>query len=166
MSRYIQQNIGKNEELILMVKPHWIALLPPITLLVIALIVTIQHPIALILFFVFLIALISTTINLLTTVLAFSNKKVMCKTGLINTQKMDSPLDKVNNVTVASGLFGKIFGYGNIVITTAAETHTYKGIKTPEKFRTALAEQIQLFEEDKATKQAIEMAKAMNATKD
>jgi len=167
MSRYVKQNIGKGEELILMAKPHWIALLPYIVLIPIGIWIALpQYPMLLLLVVLSFLAMISTIINLLTTAVAFSNKKVMCKTGLINTQKMDSPLDKINNVTVTSGLFGKILGYGNIVITTAAESHTYKGIKTPEKFRTALTEQIQTFEEDKATKQAIEMAKAMNATKD
>jgi len=149
MNSYVQQNLGRDERLILMMKPHWIALLPHIPLILV--------------YGLGFITMIPVVIRMLTTVIAFSNRKVMCKRGLINTIKMDSPLNQVNNVAVTSGLFGKIFGYGNLIITTASGTHAFKGIKSPEEFRKALIEQIQLFEEDKAKKQAEEMAKAMKA---
>jgi len=94
MNNYVQQNLGKDEKLILTVNPHWITLLPHIPLILI--------------YGLGLITMIPAVVRLLTTVVAFTDKKVMCKTGLINTRKMDSPLNQVNNVTVTSGLFGKI----------------------------------------------------------
>jgi len=135
MSSYVQKNIGRDENLILMAKPHWMTILPHILLIPV--------------FGLGLLTIIPAIITRKTTVVAFTNRKVMCKTGLINTQKMDSPLNQVNNVSVASGLFGKIFGYGNITITTAAGTHAFRSIKAPEEFRKALTEQIHLFEEER-----------------
>jgi len=143
--------MGINEKLIFMSKPHWITLIP--------------HVFFMPFFGIGVITFIVALIRLLTTVVAFSDKKVMCKTGLINTHKMDSPLNQVNNVVVANGLLGKIFGYGKIVITTAAGTHAFKGIKAPEKFRKALSEQIQVFEDNRLKKQAEEIAKAMVSAK-
>jgi len=135
MSSYVQQNIGKGETLIQITRPHGIALLPHILLIP--------------LFGLGLLTMIPVIIRLRTTVVAFSDKKIMCKTGLINTQKMDSPLSQVNNVVVSSGLFGKIFGFGTIAITTASGTHSFRGIKSAEKFRKALNEQIYLFSANK-----------------
>jgi len=149
MDSYVQQNLGKDENLILLAKPHWATLIPHIILMFIG-IGFLTMPFAI--------------IRMITTVVAFSNKKIMCKTGLINTKKMDSPLNQINNVVVTSGLFGKIFGYGDIAITTAAGVHAFNGIKSPEEFRQAVNEQIHQFENDRIKKQAEEMAKTMKAT--
>ena len=45
----------------------------------------------------------------ITGVLIITNKRVNGKTGLINTNELDSPLNKINGVQVRQGLFGKIY---------------------------------------------------------
>ena len=41
------------------------------------------------------------------------------KTGLIKTFKISTPISKVQDITISNGLFGKIFRYHNITVTTA-----------------------------------------------
>jgi uncharacterized membrane protein YdbT with pleckstrin-like domain len=76
---------------------------------------------------------------------------------------MDAPLDKVQNCSVSSGLWGKIFGYGTVVIDTAAGKYTFTMVKQADNFKKALMAQIEQAQEDKMKQQAEEMAKAMAA---
>lgn len=51
--------------------------------------------------------------------LRMTETAIIGKTGLIRTNKMASPISKINDVSVYSGLLGKIFGYSTICISTA-----------------------------------------------
>lgn len=93
--------------------------------------------------------------------LGLTNKKILGKYGVINTKIMDSPLGKINSVTVEQGLDGKIFGYGKIVISTSSGGYTFNFIKNADSFRSAVMEQIDIAEEEKIRKQAEQLAGAM-----
>lgn len=101
------------------------------------------------------------TLPLKTTELILTNKKIIGKTGIINTKVMDSPLNKINNISVEQGLGGKIFGYGKIVITTAAGNYNFSYISQPDVFRSAVMNQIDVFDEERIRKQAEQLAGAM-----
>lgn len=60
------------------------------------------------------IAIFPHFIRFLTTELALTNKKVIGKVGLIRTHSVASALNKIQNISISSGLFGKIFSYGTI----------------------------------------------------
>ncbi len=100
--------------------------------------------------------------------LSFASNKIVLyeghiegKTGIIRTKKLNSPLDKVQSVSVSSGLFGKIFGYGTITITTAASTIAFAGIKGANRLNELINEQVEKASEAKMMKQAQLMAQAM-----
>lgn len=100
-------------------------------------------------------------ISFFTTRLIITNKRVNGKTGLINTNELDSPLNKINGVQVRQGLFGKIFNYGTISITTAATVFNFNYIDKPNEFKTILNNQIEKYDDDRIEKQAKKMAEAM-----
>ena len=56
------------------------------------------------------------------------------KTGVIRTKKLNSPLDKVQSISVESGFWGKIFNYGTITITSAASVISFQGIGDAKHF--------------------------------
>jgi uncharacterized membrane protein YdbT with pleckstrin-like domain len=97
-----------------------------------------------------------------TTQLVLTNKRIYGKVGLINTKTLDTPLGKVNNVSVESGLFGKIFGYGTINITNSSGVYSIKCVKSPDAFRNTLMSEIDKYDENRIKKQASEMANALN----
>lgn len=172
MSKYVDQNIGRDEELVLEAKVHWTTLIPAIIILLIGVIGLSGGTVsgssdALPAFMAFLIIAlfiaIPRIIRIFTTELAFTNKKVLGKKGLINTNALDAPLNKINNVAVSSGLGGKIFGYANIIITTSSGSFPYKGIASANNFKTSLMEQIDKYDEDRIKKQAVEMAQAIKS---
>lgn len=109
----------------------------------------------------FLSVAIAKTITLKTTELAVTNKKIIGKLGLVNTKSMDAPLNKIQNISVSSGLGGKMFGYGNISISTASGNFNFKGIRTPDVLKNIIMEQVDIYEKNESKKRAEELAMAM-----
>jgi len=152
MSKYIQDNLGKDENVIYEASISWATLtLPGIIAVVLA-------PFTLGLSFIIVIPRV---IRNLTTELAFTNKRLIGKTGLISTKSMDSPLNKVQNVIISSGLLGKIFNFGDVAVTTAAGNYIYSGVSNPSDFRAKLMNQIEQYDDDRIKKQAEELANAI-----
>ena len=89
---------------------------------------------------------------------------VIGKVGLINTKVLNSPLNKINNVSVESGLWGKIFGYGTVHVDTASGSYDFKYIARADNFRSNLLNAIDQYEQDKIKKSAQEMAAAIKGT--
>ncbi len=102
-------------------------------------------------------------ISFLTSELVITNKRIIGKVGLVRTHSITSSLNKIQNVTVASGLLGKIFGYGGLKIETAGSSPVvFYGIKKPEEFKKAIFSQMELFEQERLQEQATQMATAMS----
>jgi uncharacterized membrane protein YdbT with pleckstrin-like domain len=93
--------------------------------------------------------------------LGFTNKRIMGKTGIIRTDRLDAPLNKVDSVNINQGLGGKIFGYGTVVVSSTSSKFLFNHIKAPEIFRSKLMQQIETFDEDRIKKQAEMMAQSM-----
>ena len=146
-SKYIESNLGRDEQIMEIAQIHKAAIIPQV--LKCLTIVGIPSGIV-------------SIIRLLGFIeLGFTNKKVIGKVGIINTKRLDAPLNKVDNVSVSSGLFGKIFGYGTIVVSSTSSKFEFAYIKSPEVFRTKIMDQVEQFDQDRIKKQAQEMAQAM-----
>ncbi|MBQ3427400.1 MAG: PH domain-containing protein [Clostridia bacterium] len=145
---YIQNNLKKDEKIILEGKLHGAMLIPHILLMFI---------------FVGLFTIVPAIIKMKTTELTITNKRLVGKLGLIKTTELDTPLNKINNVNVSSGFWGKIFGYGTIKVNSSSGIYEFSGIKNADLFRSTLMNQIDKFDDDRIKKQAQEMAKAMKA---
>ena len=106
---------------------------------------------------------IKVTIDYLNTELSVTDKRIIGKAGFITSASLDAPLNKIQNVTVASGLLGKIFNYGSVEVQTAGDAIAFNGIKDPDKFKKFIMNQIEEYENAKIKAQAQELAAAMNA---
>lgn len=168
MGSYIQRTLNYNEEIKGTAKQHWIALLPRgIISIFFFLLGTTGNEISMFVVFaiIALLLIANPLIRFFTTELTFTNKRLIGKNGFINTKSLDSPLNKINNVSVSNGIFGKIFGYGNVYITTSSGSYIYKGIAHPDNYKACLMNQIDQFDEDRIKMQASEMANAMKNIK-
>lgn len=68
---------------------------------------------------------------------------VIGKTGFIKTVKLMSPIPKVQDVSVRSGLFGKIFGYSTITVSTAGVAgveYVFKRVTKADAFQQKIIE--------------------------
>jgi uncharacterized membrane protein YdbT with pleckstrin-like domain len=153
MSKYVENNLNRNETIVKKAQISKLSLIPTwffgilfCWLLLIPLVKAIVN-----------------TIKVFNIELAITSRRVIGKAGVVNSSAMDAPLDKVQNCSVSSGLGGKIFGYGTVVIDTAAGKYIFTMVKQPDNFKKALMAQIEQAQEDKMKQQAEEMAKAMAA---
>lgn len=148
---YIENNLGKNEAVVKIAERNGLFLL--------------WTWIKGILFFwlllIPLIKAIIKTVQFTHTELALTNKRLVGKVGVVNTDAMDSPLNKIQNVAVTQTLGGKIFNYSLITVTTAAGSYKFGAIKNGNAFKNMITSQVDQFEEDRVKQQANEMAKSM-----
>ena len=103
MGKYIENHLTKNEKIIKKAKISAITIFTSI----------------------FRLRFFRNLVAMATTELGFTDKNVIGKSGFISSKAMSSSLDKVQNVSVKSGLFGKIFNYGDVTVTTASGTYKF-----------------------------------------
>lgn len=69
-----------------------------------------------------------------------TNHRVIQQMGILNKRSVDSRLDKINNVEHQQSVWGRIFGFGDVMIDTASETGTavFRNISRPLDFKRAI----------------------------
>lgn len=77
--------------------------------------------------FAFIIAgfcIASALVMMSTTYLGMTGTKIVGHKGFIRSKTLSTPLSKVQNVSIESGLFGKMLGYGTVTISDAGTATT------------------------------------------
>lgn len=70
-----------------------------------------------------------------TTELCITNKRVIGKHGWLNTNTLDAPLNKINDINIKQSIIGKIFNFSNIIISTSSNKYYFYFIKNSESFK-------------------------------
>ena len=151
MGKYVENNLGRDEKIVKKAELNGLFLLG--TWLV-----------GILFCWLLLIPTIKAIINTIKfnhVELAVTIRRVVGKVGVFNTQTLDAPLDKVQNVSVTQTLGGKIFNYSTVRIDTAASQFEFPAIVRANEFKGALMNQIDQAQEEKLAKQAQQMAQAM-----
>lgn len=94
--------------------------------------------------------------------LVLTDRRIYGKTGIINTKSVDSPISKVNSVSIEQGFWGKVFHYSTVLISTSSGNYKFDFLKDAERFKEKTMEQIELYENDKLKKQAAALAESMS----
>ncbi|OZV10792.1 hypothetical protein CIW83_18415 [Tissierella sp. P1] len=74
-------------------------------------------------------------LRILTTKIIIEPNMVYGEKGILRKDIQNSPMKHIQSVRVDRSFFGRIFGYGDVTITTAGAGYIYKGIGSPEKLR-------------------------------
>jgi uncharacterized membrane protein YdbT with pleckstrin-like domain len=70
---------------------------------------------------------------------AVTNKRVMMKVGVFSTRSVEILLNKIEAIAVHQSLGGRIFGYGDIVVTGSGGTEeAFSNIQAPLELRRAV----------------------------
>lgn len=73
------------------------------------------------------------------TELVITNKRLIAKFGVISAESLEIRFDRIESVRVNQSLMGRIFNYGNIVVTGTGSTYDpIPNIAAPMRFRAAL----------------------------
>jgi uncharacterized membrane protein YdbT with pleckstrin-like domain len=162
----MKTELRNEEQVILETRPHWFTLVGPfiITLIGSAIGIVIGSygfivPIVFIVYFFYKI--IQRNHNLW----AVTNFRVIDEYGVFSNNTKESPLDKINNVSYRQSFWGKIFGYGDVQIQTAAEigSTTYTMVEHPKKLKDTITLMQEEYKQYLVKKQASELASAMIA---
>ncbi|HET9436249.1 MAG TPA: PH domain-containing protein [Candidatus Limnocylindrales bacterium] len=72
-----------------------------------------------------------------------TNRRVLKVEGIINKRSADSSLEKINDAVLEQNLFGRIFGYGDLDILTAADVaiDRYRMLNQAPGFKKAMLDQ-------------------------
>ena len=128
----------KNEEqLLIVIRHHWLNLVLPSlawVLLTVLLFVFVPVKIALISALVTALYPIYLILEWKYNIWAVTTMRVIDESGFFSRYSKESPLDKINNVEYDQSIWGRMFGYGDVEIQTAAEMGdtTYKMIHYPK----------------------------------
>jgi uncharacterized membrane protein YdbT with pleckstrin-like domain len=135
----MRTKLKNSEEIMLLTKKHWLPILIyPICLMIVATVLAIKVAF-LNRYFSYLV--LSTVFFLLYKILErnyntwiVSNLRVIEETGIFTRITMECPLDKINNVSYSQNIWGRIFGFGNVVIQTAAQhgATVYYNVEHPQ----------------------------------
>jgi hypothetical protein len=81
-----------------------------------------------------------------------TNRRVIQVAGVLNKTSMDSSLEKINDARLSQSIFGRMFGFGDLDILTAAETgiERFRMIRNPVGFKKAMLDAKHEYEQDVA----------------
>jgi len=143
---YIDANLLPDEHIVYRTRLHWLLFLPAVlfTLFVLAPIAWVLDrgswsayawvPLAL-----GLLLLLAAFIKRQSSDFAVTNKRVMTKVGVMDTRSIELLLGKIEAIAVEQSLMGRLFGYGDIVITgTGGTKEAFTQIQSPLAFRNAV----------------------------
>lgn len=160
----MRTELKQNEKLVLLIRPHWIVLAVPALLLAMGIALGIVignygYIIPVVLLGYFWYRIIERNKNLW----AVTNLRVIDEFGVFTLNSKESPLEKINNVTYNQSIWGRIFGFGNVQIQTAAEVGStvYYTIEKPKLLRDTITQMQEEYKQAQIQNQAREMAKAI-----
>ncbi len=169
----MRTQLKKDEKIKLTTRPHWFTLIIPFLITVAGVLVGLiieknfkgSYGFIIILFF-FCYAIYK-IIQRNNNIWVVTNLRVIDEHGVLSSNSKESPLDKINNVTYKQTFWGKIFGFGNIQIQTAAEigSTTYHSVERPKELKDTITQMQEEYKENQIKKQAAELANAMAAGK-
>lgn len=77
------------------------------------------------------------------TEMAVTNRRVLIKTGITSRRTVDMMLSRVESIGVEETTFGRLLGYGSVVVRgTGGTPEPFEMISHPQEFRRAVQEQI------------------------
>ena len=86
-----------------------------------------------------IVMLVVARVRRLSSEFAVTDRRIIIKVGVLTTRSIELLLPKVEAITVNQSLGGRIFGYGDIVVTGSGGTkEPFTGIQAPLDFRQAV----------------------------
>jgi uncharacterized membrane protein YdbT with pleckstrin-like domain len=162
----MRTKLKKDETVVLVIRPHWLVLFLPSLFVVIGIIAGILigsygYFIPLVLLCYLGYKIMQRNNNLW----AVTNLRVIDEDGVLSHNSKESPLDKINNVTYKQSFWGRIFGYGNVQIQTAAEvgSTTYFTVEKPKELKDTITQMQEEYKKSQIIAQAQELANAISS---
>lgn len=164
--------LKKDEKVLLIIRHHWLKLLGAfgIWFLIVLLILwlantseSVTTSAALVIILIASIYPLWVYLNWVHNIWAVTNLRVIDEGGFFTRYAKESPLDKINNIEYDQSFWGRILGYGNVDIQTAAEMGetSYIMIHHPKLLKDTITHAQEESKVRQANNQAQQLAKAI-----
>jgi uncharacterized membrane protein YdbT with pleckstrin-like domain len=160
----MRTKLKQDEKVVLVIRPHWILLFWPVLLTVAAIVAGILiGDYGYIIPVVFVCYTGYKIIQRNRNLWAVTDLRIIDEFGVFTLNSKESPLDKINNVSYNQTFWGRIFGYGNVQIQTAAEigSTTYCNVERPKELKDTITQMQEDYKKTQIHYQAAELAKAI-----
>ncbi len=146
MMSYVDRNLIEGERVVYRTRLHWLVFAMPILFTVVVLLPAAWflfnssgQPFAWVPLVITFLVLLPAFIKRQSSDFAVTNKRVMMKSGVMTTRSVELLLNKIEAIAVDQSLAGRMFGYGNIVVTGSGGTReAFSHIQSPLAFRRAV----------------------------
>ena len=177
MSNYIQDNLQSDEEVLVCVQVSIWRLLPALLFSIVMMVIgigivaqdgnsVVSCILVFILFIVITISVMFVYLQIRTTYLVITNKRVLGKVGVLRIVTMDIHIDKVECVSYKAGIFGKIFHFYTLKIKgVGGSGWRYRGISNAREFKNMTNNAIECHAKEARREQAELIVLAMNINK-
>jgi uncharacterized membrane protein YdbT with pleckstrin-like domain len=161
--------LKKDEKILLITRQHWLKLVLPFfawLLLTILLIWWLNNTTAWIIILLSALYPLIEYVNWRHNLWSVTNLRIVDETGFFTRYSKESPLDKINNVEYDQGIWGRLFGYGNVDIQTAAEMGETKYILIhhPKLLKDTITHAQEEYKKIQISSQATQLAEAIART--
>lgn len=158
--------LKKDEKVLLIIRHHWLQLIMPFFLwLVVGILSAIFLPISVSAIIILITALYPFIVYFIWVhnIWAVTNLRVIDEGGFFTRYAKESPLDKINNIEYEQSFWGRILGYGNVDIQTAAEMGetNYEMIHHPKLLKDTITHAQEEYKNKQVSNQADQLAKAI-----
>lgn len=164
----MRTSLKKDEKILLITRQHWIKLVLPffVWLVVAVLSIWLLHTTGLIITLVAALYPMFEYLNWKNNLWCITTLRVVDESGFFTRYSKESPLDKINNVEYDQSIWGRLFGYGNVDIQTAAEMGetTYELIHHPKLLKDTITHAQEEYKKTAIANQATQLAQAIAAT--
>jgi uncharacterized membrane protein YdbT with pleckstrin-like domain len=158
---YLEQLMGKNEQIVLTTRQHWITIVGSLLIngffflllwgigVALAFLAVAIFPLWIPLVVVGLLSLfplwrlVADLLHWWNDAFIVTNRRIIQAQGVINKHVIDSSLEKINDVVLTQSMLGRMLGYGDVEILTGSEigVNLLKRITDPVHFKTEMLNQ-------------------------
>ncbi len=167
----MRTKVKNNEKILFKTQHHWIVMVYPllISLIIFGLFILLYSVIANASFWIIIIGLLSFSyfgykyLERRFDIWVVTNLRILDEQGVFSISAKESPLEKINNVTYHQSLAGRMLGFGDIEIQTAAEmgATTYRKIAKPNELKDAITTLQEEYKHNSMLSQAQKLAESM-----
>lgn len=166
----MRTTLKKDEKKLIIIRQHWLKLaLPFLAWLMLAILLLVfikNYRVDFIIILLTAIYPMIEYINWKNNLWCVTNLRVVDESGFFTRYSKESPLDKINNVEYDQSIWGRIFGFGNVDIQTAAELGetTYNLIHHPKLLKDTITHAQEEYKKMQISNQATQLAEAIART--
>lgn len=172
----MRTKLKENEEVLFTTRPHWYSLVIPfllaslISIVALILYININYPF-LVLFIVIACSAVFAAYKYFERSLdiwVVTSLRLIDECGVLTVRVKESPLDKINNVSYQQTMLGRLLGFGNVEIQTAAEmgATVYHGLTSPKELSDALTTAQENYKQNLVFGQAVRINKSAELNQD